>query len=905
MDFVTPPITVPEGRMIAGRNFEPWINGGYRRIAGYERYDGQPKPSDSSWAGVCLDAAFDPTIPAIPGDDDYSSVVTLLPFDGVDGAIATDCEAGTPRTWNFLGDAQLDTAQSVYGGASLLLDGAGDYLTDSGAAADWNFLHDGSDYTLEGWVRPGQIGVFACIASTELSTTRVGAGLSINASGQLDFIVCKGSAGTVSGRVIGSTVLAADTWYHAAVQCSAGVIEVFLNGVSEGIDTLVSPSVAAPTSFLNIGRYTVGDLYHFNGHIDDFRVTEGVVRYTGPFTPPVAAHPIHATIAPGVAATITGNTSGATGTIIDSEGACVYITKVDGTFEVAETITVGVTDYTVEAVSSELSDNIDHEATLRLAAETRYRTDIQQVPGANAVRGIWQIRDRVYAIRDNPGETAGVIYKASSSGWDAAALDLAHYVYFTGGLVEPAIGDTLDGATSAATGTIHKIVVHTGNWGTSDASGYFTLTGVTGAYSDTENLQVAAVTQAVAAGASEQFALPVGGRYSFVSENFYAGADTYRVYASGGGVGPGFEIDENDVVTPILMDLTMGDAPSENRPHLVEAWDGCLWFAFAGGSVQHSIVGDPLVFNGFLGAAEYGLGDEVTTLNSLSGDVLVARTRRQTHAFYKGDIYTKKIISDRAGGILYSDQELNTSYAADDSGITNLMRVQEYGDFGNATISDLIQPYLAARKELVAGSMVVRDSNQYRLLYSNGEGAIARINPNGAAEFGILSYPTTVHCAYSCENEDGTPTNWFGGSSGYVYQAEIGRNFDGAEIEATARMPFNHQGQPEIRKRYRLVELELSGERAIELYMAADLSYSGPETGAHYWEDRVVGGGGFFDADNWDQIYWDAQQFSTARFELLGTGKNISLLFYSRSNTTAPFILQGAQLHFDLRRVQR
>jgi hypothetical protein len=37
------------GCIIAGKNYEPGISGGYRRIDGYERYDGRPSPSDASY----------------------------------------------------------------------------------------------------------------------------------------------------------------------------------------------------------------------------------------------------------------------------------------------------------------------------------------------------------------------------------------------------------------------------------------------------------------------------------------------------------------------------------------------------------------------------------------------------------------------------------------------------------------------------------------------------------------------------------------------------------------------------------------------------------------------------------------------------------------------------------------
>ena len=879
--------------MIAGRNFEPWIDGGYRRIAGYERFDGQPKPSDATFDKLTFDTALSVQ------DDDFASVTSLLHFDGVNLATTTT-DVVTATTWTFSGNAALSTTQMKNGTTSFYAPTGLSEVTST----DLPGLGVG-DFTVEfyfyGAANAAALHLFD-FRDTDASTT---AATVYTQSGTMRWY-------TSSADQITSTIDIRDSaWHHIAFCRASGTLRLYIDGVLDGsVADAVDYQIG--TAGWVWGNYAVSALeFSALGYFDDCRITLAA-RYTAAFTPP-GSMPDDGLAAAGgaVGDVLSGGTSGATGEIIAiaTDLLSVQVTKVTGTFADGENIDNDTTGdaaiTTLDGVAeSESADDIDTVATLLLAAEDLYRADIQQVPGVNDIRGIWQIKDRVYAIRDNAGETAGVIHKASATGWDDTLMDMAVYVRFTGGLVEPEIGDVLDGASSSATGTIHKIIVHTGDWGTSDAAGYFALTAVTGTYTDTENLQVSAVTQAVASGGSTVFALPVGGRYTFVSENFFAGADTYRVYAAG-GVGPGFEIDENDVVTPILMDLTLGDSPDENKPFLVTSWDGRLWFAFTGGSIQHSITGDPLTFNGFLGAAEFGLGEEVTSISSVSGDVMIARTRRQTHAFYKGDTYTKKVLSDRAGGILYSDEELNSSLAADDSGITNVMRVQEFGDFANATLSDLIQPYLIARKELIAGSMVVRNSNQYRILYTNGEGVIGRVRPDGRMEFGLISYPDTVHCSYSCEDENGTPNNWFGGAAGYVFQAEIGKNFDGVDIEATCRLPFNHQGQPHQRKRYRLAELELEGERAVELYMAADLSYSGTETGAHYWEDRVVGGGGMYDVDNWDQIFWDAQQFSTARFEILGTGQNLSLMFYSNSNTTDPFILQGVQLHYDIRRVQR
>lgn len=615
--------------------------------------------------------------------------------------------------------------------------------------------------------------------------------------------------------------------------------------------------------------------------------------------------------------TVTGDTSGATGVVIAQNDTvpAIYVTDVVGTF--VDTEGLDTATYTVSGFPNpNFTQTASDQQAVRFNAEDYYRQQIQQVPGLNPIRGIWQIRDRVYAFRDNVGETACEIHKATATGWSQVGIEMAHTLRYDAGTVSPLLeGEAVTGLSSGATGTIQRSITFGGSTGSSDAFGYLSLTSVSGTFTDGEAIQVSAVTRATADGGSSQFTLPVGGRYSFISENFYANSATYRVYAAN-GVGPGFEIDENDIVTPILLDLSAGDAPSENVPFLVAAFNGRLWLAFPGGSVQHSIVGDPLVWNGFLGAAEYGLGEEVTSLEVIRGDVLSASTRRQWHAFYPnndaGSTYTKKIISDRAGAILYGVQRLDTVYAADDSGIVDLRRVEQFGDFAAATVSDLIQPDLDAAKERITGSLGVRESNQYRLLYENGAGIIGRMRPDGVAEWGRLDYGTPVSCSYSCENAAGTPSYYFGGDSGYVYEAERGRSFDGGAIQAFMRLPFNHQGRPATRKRYRLAELEIEADLEVSLLVAQENSYANEEVGSYSWndllaawEDQVSGGGGFYDIDNWDEIYWDSQTVNSARFELRGTGKNVSLLFYNESAITEPFIMQGVVLHFDERRVQR
>ena len=54
LDLVTPGIRLAPGRVLEAQNYEPAPDG-YRRIAGYERYDGQPKPSEAYYWLLILD----------------------------------------------------------------------------------------------------------------------------------------------------------------------------------------------------------------------------------------------------------------------------------------------------------------------------------------------------------------------------------------------------------------------------------------------------------------------------------------------------------------------------------------------------------------------------------------------------------------------------------------------------------------------------------------------------------------------------------------------------------------------------------------------------------------------------------------------------------------------------------
>ena len=253
----------------------------FRVVARRDGYD--------AWQAPEVPVSFDGE--PIPETDPYfDDNVSLCHYDGVDGSTTITDVMGL--SWSAFGNAQLDSAQSKFGGSSLLLDGSGDYLTQ-GAAADWKFLSDGTvDYTVEFFVRPAVNNITQVILGTDgVASSRVGISIDINPSGYIDVLLGKGTNGSYSARITGSTVIPTASWSHVAVVMYSGTLYVYLDGVLEGSAVPSSPSSSNPDAALQIGRYKGGGSLYYNGHLDELRITNGVARYTSAFTPPADPFP--------------------------------------------------------------------------------------------------------------------------------------------------------------------------------------------------------------------------------------------------------------------------------------------------------------------------------------------------------------------------------------------------------------------------------------------------------------------------------------------------------------------------------------------------------------------------------------------------------------------------------------
>ena len=218
------------------------------------------------------------------GDVYFPQTELLLPFDGVNGATTTSDLSNKNHTLTFGGTAQLSTAQSKFGGTSLLLDGNSDYVNAGGSNS--SFTWGTSDFTIECWIYLNSIGAYENIFSHSSPSVGIEWGL----DGSSGFkIYMGGGSWFVNGTVTSSSGISTGQWIHVALVRNGSNFDTYVNGTKGGTTASSATSISAPSNNPYIGCNR-GASHFIDGYIDDFRITIGRARYTSSFTAPTTAH---------------------------------------------------------------------------------------------------------------------------------------------------------------------------------------------------------------------------------------------------------------------------------------------------------------------------------------------------------------------------------------------------------------------------------------------------------------------------------------------------------------------------------------------------------------------------------------------------------------------------------------
>jgi len=179
-----------------------------------------------------------------------------------------------------VGNAQISTTQSKFGGSSMYFDGTGDYLQNR--LTDLTNFGTG-DFTMECWIYPTASGSLRAIVDTRGTDINAAYGWFLSASDKLDFLY-KGSS---PFRLTSSGSVSTNTWTHVAVCRASGTLRLFINGNIDGSATVTDSLNGAAGTRIG-GGYADGSGnpgFYLTGYIDDLRITKGIARYTSNFTP--------------------------------------------------------------------------------------------------------------------------------------------------------------------------------------------------------------------------------------------------------------------------------------------------------------------------------------------------------------------------------------------------------------------------------------------------------------------------------------------------------------------------------------------------------------------------------------------------------------------------------------------
>lgn len=583
-----------------------------------------------------------------------------------------------------------------------------------------------------------------------------------------------------------------------------------------------------------------------------------------------------------VGVAVNGQTSGATGVVAYVGPTWVAVTKAGG-FAAGENLRVGGTVVGVlSAATVSITPDIDNQILASCA--TIYRADISAPTGSGATQ-IMALDGVIYALRSNG--TNMLIWKATATGWQS--VPFMRELSFTAGTAEYAEGSTITrGAVSA---TVRRVILTSGTWG-SNAAGRLIVSGVTGGeFTAGVSAGGGACTLA---GPSSAISLLPGGELVTKVATFVNNQE--RVYGCD-GVNRAFEFD-GTVFAPI-------DIPHPLKPHDVEASGDVLYWA-CGPEVITSVTGEPFVYDAVRGSAQLGAGSRVTDLMTITGgsdSAILVGTKNGPRVLYGSDKDTWRMVTLGSDSEVLpkSAQPLQGGLFMDNSGIRTLASTQSWGNFSYGLASQRITSFVRGRRP--SASSVIPSKTMYRLFFEDGGGMSGVPGPKGL-QWMPINYGMTVRQMFTHE-VGGVDRTFFVSDNGMVYEADVGRSFDGEEIEAYMMMHGFNDGSVGLLKTWRAGHLEAIGESAfsIDTYAEFDEGRSITER-----ETAVTDGdpaGLRFDLGTWNSQVWDGTAQASLKLGIRGVGFSISVAFMSQSAIELPHTLLGLQFVMSQRRLRR
>ena len=213
-----------------------------------------------------------PTSPETTTSQGASSPSILLNFTN-----AGIYDATSKNDLETVGDAQISTTQSKWGGSSIYLDGTGDWLTNNNASNSLLAFGTG-DFTIEGWFYSNNASSAVQRGMFQTSDTIGGLKPNYTTGVAMHHGATAGELSVYVGSTTYSTSGASITtgaWFYFAITRSSGNVNVYVNGVSRASGSGNTNNLTG--TYISVGGY-YSTSYLFDGYLQDFRITKGYAR---------------------------------------------------------------------------------------------------------------------------------------------------------------------------------------------------------------------------------------------------------------------------------------------------------------------------------------------------------------------------------------------------------------------------------------------------------------------------------------------------------------------------------------------------------------------------------------------------------------------------------------------------
>lgn len=231
--------------------------------------------------GMGNNGALTSTIDETKADPYAWKSVLALPLVGSANDVSNSVNSGSTTKTITVSGAAADSTDSNFYNGSFVFDGSNDQLSCA-ASADFNF--GSSDFTLEAWLNMDTIG--SSMAISEIS----GQSSASSPYGQWYFSTSTGWQWYHSSSnyaIISKDKVPTNKWFHLALVRNGNTLKHYLDGVEQASSSYTRTDAGKSDAAWIIGQQNSSS--YFDGHIQDYRIYNGVAKYTSDFVVPATS----------------------------------------------------------------------------------------------------------------------------------------------------------------------------------------------------------------------------------------------------------------------------------------------------------------------------------------------------------------------------------------------------------------------------------------------------------------------------------------------------------------------------------------------------------------------------------------------------------------------------------------